>query len=236
MRFRYKYQGKDGHEQEDVLSAASLDAAYSCLRKSGVRPMKVWPEPGIVNRLMIGKRWVAIIVLGIVAAISTSVLILDRHREATGAVGGNVAQPMSRRQIPEVSVGLELETDRVLAHFVRPGRLDGLDEIDLGGSFANFRDEVRVPILLSPDDSQDVVDFKRVLASVKEEARVAILSKENPKRLIARLIERQRMEADYRTSVVRRVREGVIGLAPANASLRLMGLAETTEEECHPME
>lgn len=235
MRFLYKYQDKSG-EHEGCLTAPSIDVAYSNLRKSGVRPMKVWPAPGLLNRLAIGKRWAAIIVLALATVAAFTYALRERSNAvAAGMAAGmsvaDAAEPLSRQQVPETVVDFEFGTERLLAAFARPGSLEGVraleDEIDP----ADVEAAIGSPIRVLPGDSENAVKLKRIVASLKEEARLALRSGESFRLFVARMIERQKMEAQHRESLRRQVSEGKIGRSAANAALRLMGLRELDENE-----
>lgn len=231
MRFLYKYQDKSG-EHEGCLTAPSLDAAYSDLRKSGVRPMKVWPAPGLLNRLAIGKRWTAIVVLALATVAAFTYALRERsNAAAVGIAVADAAEPLPRQQVPETVVDFEFRTERLLAAFARPGSLEGVRALEDDIDSADVEAAIRTPIRVFPDDSENVVTLKRIVASLKEEARLALRSGESFRLFVARMIERQKMEAQHRESLRRQVIEGKADRSTANAALRLMGLLELGENE-----
>lgn len=191
--------------------------------------MKVWLKPGLVNRLHLGKRWLAIILLSVATIVSVFVALL--RQPTPSVVFNDEVVPLSRRQVPAVKVEFDSRTDHILSFFARPGSEEGLDVIERGVDLTDFREELAAPIRARPDDAGDAVLLKRIVATLKDEARVSLHYGETPERIIARLVERQRMEAEYRRATVLRVQGGKVSVAAANASFRLMGLAEVTEKE-----
>lgn len=231
MRFLYRFQDKEGlHDGE--LAAASLADAYSDLRKRGIRPMKVWPKPGLINRLFIGKRWIAIIMLAAVV-----VALLLRSPESVPEDTGLL--PLPRQQLAAVQVAFAHPSEALLARFARPGVPVALDEEELDDPAfaADFVAALKDPIQSSADDSAAAIALKRVVVGLKDEARVALDSGETPALVMLRLIERQKMEVAYRdglkteVSLAKGAEARAAKLQAANANLRIMGLPEITEKD-----
>ena len=82
MKFIYSYNTKQNERREGlVISAPNRDAAFSELNRQGIRPYKLYPAPGLLNKLSaIGWRGLAIIIL---AAALTSALAfaLFQHKD-----------------------------------------------------------------------------------------------------------------------------------------------------------
>ena len=250
MRFLYRYQ-KGGEELAGEISASSEMEAYSLLRKSGVRPMKVWPKPGLLNRLSaIGKRGLAIVILAIVA--TAAVLAAFREKGAADrsrtlvAAGGGVAVPLQRQQVSTNIDGRVLTEafahpcERTLAAFAQPGELGLLESVVSKDAIRpevieGFAQGLEEAIRLSDDDAPEVTLLKRIVATMKSEARLSVSLGETPATIIGRLVERQRMEASYRANAIRELRQlancGTNELAAANQSIRLMGMREIRMEE-----
>lgn len=69
MRFDYEYRTSDNVRHTGVISASSRDAAFAALRERGIKPGRMVESPGFFNKLFgKGKRWLAIVVLAMVAA------------------------------------------------------------------------------------------------------------------------------------------------------------------------
>lgn len=226
MLFLYRYQDRERGVLEGEIAASSEANAYAALRKSGVRPMKVWAKPGFANRLSaLGKRGLAIVILALVAIVSMSVA-LNSRRELQKTRSALTSLP--RQQLPETSVAFAYVSEQTLAAFVRPGDLSRVEAMgdDAAVLFPDLATALKNAITKSADDTPEAVMLKRVVVELKEEARTAITGGRSPKEFLEFLVMRQRMEADYRDSVLRDVRIGRVGMENGNALLRRYGLRE----------
>ena len=142
MKFIYSYNTKQNERREGlVISAPNRDAAFSELNRQGVRPYKLYPAPGLLNKLSaIGWRGLAIIIL---AAALTSALAfaLFQHKDIvqlekdedvreifTGAITSKVRRQIIGDQgIIEKGIRtgwsdvFDHEGERFLASFAIPG-------------------------------------------------------------------------------------------------------------------
>ena len=252
MIFLYRYQsGETVHEES--IRASSQAEAYSTLRKAGVRPMKVWPQPGFFNRLSaLGKRGTAIVVLSLVLVAAVCIAISYRER-AVGAVAiaedESVAKPLPRQQCAKVDAGFAFETERFLSNFACPGDPfvvgsaaagNGIVSSGVAVVLPDFEEAIKSPIRIVEGDSADVVLLKRIVAGLKQEARLLMASKgRNSVAVLEFFMARQRMEVDYRQKVLDGLSENADAedwrdrLETANKSLRVTGLKEITENECN---
>lgn len=231
MRFLYRYQDRERGVLEGEIAASSESDAYAVLRKSGVRPMKVWPAPGVLNRISsIGKRGATIILLAL--AVLLSVVYLIRARNEVKVVRGELqsaVRPLSRRQVQVDVFRFQFRSENALVGFARPGdssRIPTLEEFssDLVAALRS-----RVGIEEGEDDG--VVELKKVVAGLKEEVRIAMASGETVSAAYERMVARQRMEHEYRESAVRRVAQGASDIGSVNGVLSTMGFARITEAE-----
>lgn len=231
MVFLYKYQDREGELKEGEVPASSLSDAYSLLRKSGVRPMKVWPKPGVFNRLAIGKRWYAIIVLSVCVCLFALLAVTrdgsGRMTEDEGLAFGRLDM-MSRRQVPECTVNFRYVSEATFLCFVRPGDVSRLPlaGLDAERCFSDLEEALRNPTRPDESDAQQVKDVKRIVLWLENEARSIVSSGASKSDLLQYLIGRQRMEAAYRDAFAERVKRGRVDLDAANQELRLMGIRE----------
>ena len=237
MTFLYKYQDRERGVLEGEIRAADESAAYSGLRKSGIRPMKVWPKPGVFNRISaIGKRGTAIIALGVLC-LALAVVVLRTPRPVPAA-SRTLLSPLPRQQVPQVEVRFAFESERVLAMFARPGDLscetNGLLKTPAAQVFADLDDALRTPIRISPDDGDAGAKLKRIVTKLKDDVRAARDAGESEERLLARLIGQQRMEVAYRNQKLSEVRRDPRKKDMVNEELARMGLKEIAENECPP--
>ena len=239
MRFSYQYQDKAGFHTGEIR-AGSESEAYSLVRKSGIHPMKVWPSPGLLNRLSsIGKRGYAIIglALALVVAVYFAIGRPPRTEERTGGGGvpGSLAS-VPRRQLPPVDVVFAYDSEATLALFARPGDSVGLD-VDVESGFADLDEALAAPTVAMKGDSSDAILLRRIVAGLKDELRQARAAGESIEESVARLVSRQRMEVSYRAMSVRELRDEPTPesmrrrLAEVNASLRTAGIRQIDESE-----
>lgn len=236
MIFLYRCQGKDGKLIEGEVRSSSEAEAYSDLRKSGIRPMKVWPKPGLVNRIAaIGKRGLAIIVLA-GAVIYFGVRSVDSSRQPAAEVAEGLAA-LPRRDLPPTAVDFDFESERVLAMFARPGDAAIFAATNEAANAELFASDLAasldVKLRVLPTDSEDAVALKRIVSGMKDECRMAIACGDSAEVIYKRLCARQRMEVSYREGLLRglKMKSSTLTLEEANSSLRAMGQREIATEE-----
>ena len=208
MRFLYRYQDKERGVLEGEVAASSESDAYAVLRKSGIRPMKVWAKPGLVNRLSsIGKRGLAIVVLAVVC-LALGVVTFEnrssRNRTIEQSNNRTIASPLPRQQIPAVDVPFAFSSERFLARFARPGAMP--ESGDAEAELADLKDALATPLRVGKGDTPDAVLLKRVVAGLKEEVRMIVDSGRDVSAVITFFVSRQQMEHDYREGLLREVR------------------------------
>ena len=139
MKFVYSYNTHENERREGlVISAPNRDAAFSELNKRGIRPYKLYPAPGLWNKVSsIGWRGFAIVVL--VAALGPTIVIspmqhkeLERNEDVRGIVSSAITSKVRRQLIGDQGIiekGIrtgwsdvfEHEGERFLASFAIPG-------------------------------------------------------------------------------------------------------------------
>lgn len=199
------------------------------LRKSGVRPMKVWPAPGLLNRISaLGKRGLAIILLSLALI---AIMVGRGLRSAPPA--NTLSQPSPRHQIygdPALMSELratgyanvfENEGDRILAFYAQPGAdvptaATNHTALTLASTFA-----------FSSDDPREVQELKSIVLGMKDELREYLANGVGTtETYLRRLQERQAEEA----AIFERERDALKNIDdPAeyervNAALRKIGL------------
>ena len=220
MQFTYRFQESGGAVREGEVSASSLEEAYSILRKSGVRPMKVWPKPGLFNRASaIGKRGIAIVLLAVLAlaAITYSVGARRETNEIRRALR-TVASPISRRQVADVGYRFAYESENLLVLFARPGAALPKDvpvsfPEDLTAALEN-------QIEIDASDDENVAMLKRIVSGMKNEVAISLNGGESGETIIGQLIERQKIECAYRERIIKDTPPNEV-----NRTLRLMSFA-----------
>jgi len=153
---------------------------------------------------------------------------------------GRVARPRARKPIHGFERFSRQVEDRFakifdhpseayLARFAQPGvevpRLPDEEVVDMLGD--DMQDALDDPIALLPDDARAVADLKRIVSGLKEEVALLLASGKTPMEVKNWLEGRQRMEADYRRHLVRRLEDGELTSEEANGMLESMGFAPT---------
>ena len=210
MTFLYRYQ--DGaNVREERIKASSESDAYSLLRKSGVRPMKVWPAPGILNRVSaLGKRGLAIIVLGVLCLVLGAVVLSwSRTEKRVSRWGGAVsaAQTAPRHQIygdPALISEMEATAyasvfthpgERLLAHYAQPGHRVTLPPA-LRASHLALSSSLTNEIAIVADNPREIQELKSIVLGMKDELREYLANGVGTtESYLRRLQERQAEEA-----------------------------------------
>lgn len=82
MKFIYSYNTKQNERREGMtISAPNRDVAFSELNRQGIRPYKLYPAPGLWNKVSaIGVRGLVIIVLVLIVGVLVTVS-LTQHKD-----------------------------------------------------------------------------------------------------------------------------------------------------------
>lgn len=142
MKFIYSYNTKQNERREGlVISAPNRDAAFSELNRQGIRPYKLYPAPGLLNKLSaIGWRGLAIIILAAALAsalafalfLHKDIVQLEKDEDVREIVTGAITSKVRRQIIGDQGIiekGIrtgwsdvfEYEGERFLASFAIPG-------------------------------------------------------------------------------------------------------------------
>ena len=207
MKFRYGYRTKDNEKVEGVISAASREDVYAQLKREGRKPYMVEPLPGLLNRLSgIGKRWLAIAVLAVLAAALAVALGRARTPAAPqpSSLDATLDAPTRRQPIGDVAVidkGIREgwadvfpdEGERFLASFAIPGVP--------AGQRSTTEEEIRASLSrnveTTADDSIEARQIKAMVEGMKQELREFIADGGTIKMYGRRLVQRQEDELGY---------------------------------------
>lgn len=121
--------------------------------------------------------------------------------------GKKIAVPMPRRQFAlptadEIKAALSHPADRLLVRYALPGRVSGDPLPDLAQLEDDFYASLEDVLWIDQSDSAAVVDLKRIVQTLKNEAETRTLDGATFKDVIEWFEERQKMEADYRKGVI----------------------------------
>lgn len=200
MKFVYHYKTSDGERHEGIYCAASREKVYDELKAKGVKPFGVELAPGLANRISsLGKRWMAIVILGICLIVIGAWWIADLNY-----INEELNGPMIRRQIygdPALMTELqqsgfatvfEQEGERYLARFAQPGIFLSPDVDVAPGSLVEcLSHEIKV----ADSDPREVSELKRIVMWMKNELREYLsVGVGTPERYIQRLAQRRAEE------------------------------------------
>lgn len=134
MKFVYQYRTSDNAKHSGVIAASDKDAAFALLRAQGIKAFCVEEAPGVLNKLLgKGKRWIAIVLLAVLAIVS--VLLFTKTRTKLTSLNerlqtfdsGTRRWPIGDTAVIELGIRtgwsgtFTAEGDRFLASFAIPG-------------------------------------------------------------------------------------------------------------------
>lgn len=208
MKFVYCYNTKDNERREGLtVSAPNRDAAYTKLNRQGIKPFKLYPAPGLANRLSaLGWRWTAIFALG-AALLAACVVALRQHRdivaigkaeEAVEIVNEAIASKVRRQLIGDqglIDRGVRTgwrdvfteEGERFLASFALPGVPATVRTTNV----AALEDALKRKVEVSESDGIEVRQIKAMVEGMKDELRGFVRAGGTIEQYGRRLVARQ---------------------------------------------
>lgn len=246
MKFLYQYRTSDNQTYSGVINAVSKDAAYSTLRAQGIRPSRMEEAPGLFNKLFgKGKRWIAIVVLALIAAGST--LVAYRMRHEVELVVETYSSAVDRHQIygdPGYMGQLEREHyesvftdpgDRYLAHFAQPGAVVRFSNQNWREDMANaLKGTLASPLEIDKADNREVRELKQIVLGMRDELRAYLANGIGTySRFVKRVEERQIREAQiyYQAKNELAKEKDPAVFEKRNESLRRLGLRTISAPE-----
>lgn len=177
MRFLYEYRTPDNERHKGEIRAADKEAAYSALKRKGIKPCRFDEAPGFFNKLFgKGKRWILIGVLGVGCVVLGAVVYTQGTRHDTQGAD-DIFDSMLRRQVIGDAAIIEkgvatgwsdvfaLEGERFLASFAIPGVPPGLrntTEEEIGKALRTPRSALRTPHTLEERQIRAMVEGMKV--------------------------------------------------------------------------
>lgn len=237
----YAWKSSDGARREETIEAPSRDEAFRLLREKGIRPIKVDQvlRP-IDHAINFSRHFGIVLVVAVVVFLVTR--FIDRGAKSaspetpivmppvkTGDVAApeRVATPLPRKQVSVLNIDLasvfSYECERYLARFASPGALDAVAGEPLPGDTI---DALKSPIFIQDDDSQEIIDLKRIVAGIKEDVARFLASGKSLPDIAEWLALRQQMEADFRRQLIGGRERDRFSKDAINEKLRAMGLKE----------
>ena len=234
MRFCYQYRTSKNEVRHGEIRAVDREAAFVALKARGIHPSRVDEASGFFNKLLgRGKRWLAICVLSLaLVAMVVSALRWRGEARELAVTGAAELQPLPRHHIRAIAApGFDPSTvfervhEKYLARYAMRGvepRTHAIsDELQ-----KDFAEGLGQPVEVCPDDPPEVVELKRIVEGMKEDARKYSDMPNGIARFCEWIEERQAMERDYRDRFVQRMRRGELTKDEVNGVFRAMGLEE----------
>ena len=206
MKFLYEYRTPDNAKHNGVICASDKEAAYSTLKKQGIKPSRFSEAPGFFNKLFgKGKRWMVIGVLGVGCLVLGGVA-LNALRTSRSALRTNeIFESIARRQIFGDAIVIEKgirtgwrETfpnagEQFLASFALPGQPPAVmcvREDELAAALARSMPPSR-------EDALEVRQIKSIVEGLKAEAKSYLAEGGTLAKYANRLVRRQQEEIGY---------------------------------------
>lgn len=195
MKYLYQYKTKENERRSGEIDASSREDVYRLLKPQGIRPFNVELAPGFFNKMRsVGKRWMAIIILAMIAVVSSFFALNGRdaklvQKERRGQIYGDpsVIQVCERAGWTNAING---DFNLMLTKFAQPGR--AVEKVPAWG-------EADLEFLrIAPDDYPEVARMKRMVNWMKDELRAYLKAGGTTEGYVNRLVERQDEEVAIR--------------------------------------
>ena len=237
MKFIYSYNTKQNERREGLtISASNRDAAFSELNKRGIRPYKLYPAPGLWNRISaIGGRWAAIVVLAAALGISLVVALtqhkdivqLEQNEDVREIVTGAITSKVRRQLIGDqgfIEKGIRTgwsdvfdhEGERFLASFAIPG----IPATVRTTNVAALEEALKRKVEADDGDGMEARQIKAMVEGMKDELRRFVASGGTIEQYGRRLVARQ----DEEIAIYTRTSNEIEQAAKSN-----LGKAESAE-------
>jgi hypothetical protein len=187
-----------------TISAPNRDAAFSELNKQGIRPYKLYPAPGLWNKVVsIG--WPGFAIIGLVAVLGITLAIslaqrkeLERNDDVRGIVSSAITSKVRRQLIGDQGViekGIrtgwsdvfEHEGERFLASFAIPGVPATVRTTNV----ASLEEALGRKVEASETDGMEARQIKAMVDGMKDELRKFVSAGGTIEQYGRRLVARQ---------------------------------------------
>ena len=205
MKFIYSYNTHQNERREGLtISAPNRDAAFSELNKQGIRPYKLYPAPGLWNKVVsIG--WPGFAIIGLVAVLGITLAIslaqrkeLERNDDVRGIVSSAITSKVRRQLIGDQGViekGIrtgwsdvfEHEGERFLASFAIPGVPATVRTTNV----ASLEEALGRKVEASETDGMEARQIKAMVDGMKDELRKFVSAGGTIEQYGRRLVARQ---------------------------------------------
>ena len=228
LKFIYSYTTHQNERREGLtISAPNRDAAFSELNKRGIRPYKLYPAPGLWNKVLsIGWRGFAIILLAVILGISVVVALnlhkdivkLEQDDDVRGIVSGAITSKVRRQLIGDqgfIEKGIRTgwsdvfdhEGERFLASFAIPGVPATVRTTNV----AALDEALKRKVEASENDGMEARQIKAMVEGMKDELRRFIASGGTIEQYGRRLVARQDEEIAIYTRTSNEIEQAAKG-------------------------
>ena len=226
MKFIYSYNTKQNERREGLtISAPNRDAAFSELNRQGIRPYKLYPAPGIWNKILsLGGRGFAIIVLALALLVSLAIALtlhkdivqLEKDDDVREMVSGAITSKVRRQLIGDqgfIDKGIrtgwsdvfEHEGERFLSSFAIPGVLATIRTTNV----AALEEAIGRTVEMTESDGMEARQIKAMVEGMKDELRRYVSAGGTIEQYGRRLVARQDYEIAIYTRACNEVEQAV---------------------------
>ena len=208
MKFIYSYNTRQNERREGLtISAPNRDAAFSELNKQGIRPYKLYPAPGLWNRISsIGWRGFAIAVLAAVLGPTIAISLaqhkeLERNEDVRGIVSSAITSRVRRQLIGDQGViekGIRTGWSDVFAHegerFLASFAIPGIPATVRTTNVASLEEALKREVAVEETDGLEAMQIKAMVDGMKDELRSFVKAGGTIEQYGRRLVARQNDE------------------------------------------
>jgi len=228
LKFIYSYTTHQNERREGLtISAPNRDAAFSELNKRGIRPYKLYPAPGLWNKVLsIGWRGFAIILLVLVLGVSVAIALnlhkdivkLEQDDDVREIVSGAITSKVRRQLIGDqgfIEKGIRTgwsdvfdhEGERFLASFAIPGVPATVRTTNV----AALEEALKRRVEPSEKDGMEARQIKAMVEGMKDELRRYVASGGTIEQYGRRLVARQEEEIAIYTRTSNEIEQAAKG-------------------------
>lgn len=243
MKFVYDYRTSDNSLHHGAVTATSREAAFTELKKRGIRPASLNEAPGFFNKLFgKGKRWIAIAMLSLaVTVVVCANFSLNRQLADADPLCDDRAQlygdPGILKTLAKDSWAAVFTDagDRFLALHAIPGRFCSCADFKNANKGAIMKSLASCPepVEIPAEDYEEVRKIKRIVNGMRREVSEYVKDGGSVESYIERLEERTLSEVQIHDRICRELRNSKDPLVwrARNAELRMLGLPMVNDED-----
>lgn len=208
MKFIYSYTTHQNERREGLtISAPNRDAAFSELNRHGIRPYKLYPAPGLWNKVLsIGWRGFAIVFLaiglGLLLLVSLTqhkdIVKLEQDEDVREIVSGAITSKVRRQLIGDqgfIEKGIRTGWSDVFAHegerFLASFAIPGVPATVRTTNVAALEEALKRKVEVAETDGMEARQIKAMVDGMKDELRRFIAAGGTIEQYGRRLVARQ---------------------------------------------